>query len=363
MKRNFTLFYTTAFLLAAASVFSLVSCNFESNNTEKEESITTETASETEESSSETEDESKYSEGLEYVINSDGKSYRCLGKGSCTSSKVIIPATYNSLPVTEIGSPSSGNTIEWLGVEILIIADGERIVNRSVFSSSISIRELHVGSGVTLDDGAFMYSKELQTVYLSDNVTINDYVFKECLKLNSVYMSDKTNLKGDDVFFACINLQNVALPKHMKTLPQAAFGKCSALTNITLPEGLTKIDSGAFLKCSSLNSITFPDGLEHIGENAFNSCTALEEISLPQGVKNICYQAFISCEKLEYVYIPSSTVMIEGYVFAYTTIKQINYGGTIDQWEKINKSEYWNCDSSVEKIICSDGIIELNAEQ
>lgn len=43
-----------------------------------------------------------YSEGLEFETCTGG--YACLGRGTCTDSNIVIPPTYNGLPVTEIGA-------------------------------------------------------------------------------------------------------------------------------------------------------------------------------------------------------------------------------------------------------------------
>ena len=44
------------------------------------------------------------SEGLEYGLNNDGQSYEVTGIGECEDSALVIPQTYNGLPVTSIGA-------------------------------------------------------------------------------------------------------------------------------------------------------------------------------------------------------------------------------------------------------------------
>lgn len=51
-----------------------------------------------------TTDSGKYSQGLKYTLNSDSKSYSVSGIGTCTDKDIIIPATYNNMPVTSIGN-------------------------------------------------------------------------------------------------------------------------------------------------------------------------------------------------------------------------------------------------------------------
>ena len=45
----------------------------------------------------------KGSEGLKFTLNSDGESYSVIGIGTCTDTDIVIPSTYNGLPVTSIG--------------------------------------------------------------------------------------------------------------------------------------------------------------------------------------------------------------------------------------------------------------------
>ena len=49
-------------------------------------------------------DEPVYSEGLEYRLSDDGESYVVSGIGECADANLVIPRTYNDLPVTSIRS-------------------------------------------------------------------------------------------------------------------------------------------------------------------------------------------------------------------------------------------------------------------
>ena len=42
--------------------------------------------------------------GLEYELSDDGTAYTVVGVGSTGDTNIVIPATYNGLPVTSIGS-------------------------------------------------------------------------------------------------------------------------------------------------------------------------------------------------------------------------------------------------------------------
>lgn len=49
-------------------------------------------------------DEPVYSEGLEYTLMGDEEYYVVSGIGECTDAHLVIPRTYNDLPVTSIRS-------------------------------------------------------------------------------------------------------------------------------------------------------------------------------------------------------------------------------------------------------------------
>ena len=45
----------------------------------------------------------KVSEGLRYELSEDGTGYEVVGIGSCKDTDLVIPSTYDNLPVTAIG--------------------------------------------------------------------------------------------------------------------------------------------------------------------------------------------------------------------------------------------------------------------
>lgn len=58
--------------------------------------------------------------------------------------------------------------------------------------------------------------------------------------------------------------------------------------------------------------------------------------------------------------IPSNVMEIEQNAFYYcTSLTDIKYDGTEEQWNTINKSKYWKGNSAIKKIRCSDGDIIL----
>ena len=121
---------------------------------------------------------------------------------------------------------------------------------------------------------------------------------------------------------------------------------CSSLTSIIIPNSLTWIGNRAFEGCTSLKSITIPNSVTCIGERAFYYCTSLASVTIPNSVTEILDSAFADCDSLT----------------------AIDYTGTKEQWEAINKGrvdfsgdyrEYWKEDSNIRVVHCTDGDIKL----
>lgn len=103
---------------------------------------------------------------------------------------------------------------------------------------------------------------------------------------------------------------------------------------------ITRIPMGAFRNYKELKKVCLNMEIESLEEYAITECDSLEEIYLPDTLKRIGEFAISDCPKL----------------------KLITYGGTMKQWEKIDKDEYYGWFSDVNKdavIRCKDGDIKL----
>lgn len=89
-----------------------------------------------------------------------------------------------------------------------------------------------------------------------------------------------------------------------------------------------------YLGGTSLRSYTIPNNITAIGEYAFSGYNGLTGVVIPSTVTSIGAYTFRYCRELE----------------------SITYLGTIDQWKEVKKLPGWKKDSSIKKIICTDGI-------
>ena len=167
---------------------------------------------------------------LAYTLSNDGTYYSVTGIGTCTDTDIVIPNTYNGLPVTSIG------------------------------------------------EGAFGNCYSLTSVVIGENLTsIGDAAFCSC-GLTRVVIPDGVTSIGVEVFYGCRSLTEVVIHDRVISIGNGAFGHCSNLTEIEIPDSVTNIGEKAFYYCSSLTEIVIPDSVTSIGAMAFWYCSNLTSI-------------------------------------------------------------------------------------
>ena len=220
--------------------------------------------------------ESKACEGLEFTLNADGESYSVTGIGTCTDTHIIIPDTYEGMPVTSIGY--------------------------AAFHHSPSLTSIEIPDSVTsIGEDAFVGCYYLTSIEIPNSVTsIGNYAFIYCTSLTSIEIPDSVTSIGNWAFEECTSLTSIEIPNSVTSIGHRAFYNCKSLTSIEIPNSVTSIGHYAFEDCKSLTSIVIPDSVTSIGSSAFYNCTSLTSIEIPDSVTSIGYDAFFSCPSLTY---------------------------------------------------------------
>lgn len=114
-----------------------------------------------------------------------------------------------------------------------------------------------------------------------------------------------------------------------------------------------------FLNYSTIKSIVIPDNIIKIGRNAFGNCTNLTNVVIGNSVVFIGEGAFNECTNLTNVIISTNVTDIGSMAFAYCDqLTNINYKGTKSDWSKIRKHSFWDHNSGIGIIHCTDGDIK-----
>ena len=238
---------------------------------------------------------------LEMKLSSDNQYYIVAGIGSFTDKELIIPTSYNNLPVKTIGSFAFTNCNS---LENIAIPDSITSIGSSALKGCNSL------INITLP---FIGASKSETGFRS----VFGYIFG--------YTTSDSETKIDDTTYQCYETYggyyHYYIPSTIKSvnitnttfIANYVFRNCNNITNITLSNNITKIGNEAFSGCNKLTSITIPDNVISIGDYAFSNCSSLENITVGKNVTTIGHYAFYGCRNLT----------------------KVNYKGTIDTWAQI----------------------------
>ena len=203
----------------------------------------------------------------------------------------------------------------------------------------------------------FLYDSEIKEFIIPNSVTsIGKGAFYNCDSLTSIEIPNSVTSIGVRAFSSCDSLTEVNYLGTIDQWVQIRFDGAAAnplaqevrlyidgqlVNELVIPNNVTKISAYAFNKCTSLTSIVIGNSVTSIGEEAFYRCISLKSVTIPSSIKSIHDSAFWSCPNL----------------------KEIKYLGTKREAMQLGirdrSNAKWIMDSSIQKIVCTDGIIEL----
>ena len=188
---------------------------------------------------------------------------------------------------------------------------------------------------VTIEEGAFAYSK-LTSIKIPASVeTIEEGAISDCSSLPTITFEKGSKLKtiGEFAFQGTV-LTSIEIPASVETIEEYAISVCSSLSTVTFEKGskLKTIGERAFIDSpltasvetigesafassentdSKLVTISFEQGskLKTIGEGAFSRCTNLKifDASYCRWLNSIGSDVFFQCNSLQVFKIGTAT--------------------------------------------------------
>ena len=249
------------------------------------------------------------SEGLEFTLNDNGESYSVSGIGTCTDTDIIIPATYDGLPVTGVSDQAFYKRAKLTSITI---PDSVTTIGDEAFHTCPLLTSVTIGNSVTsIGSYAFYNCTKLTSITIPDSVKyIGIKAFYDCSSLTSVTIGNGVRSIGDSAFYNCDSLTSISIPDSVTSIGKEIFFDCSGLTTVTIGNGVTSIGDYAFFGCSTLTSVIIPDSVTNIGNEAFFDCSSLTSVTIGNGVTEIGYDAFSYCSDLTTVTIGNGVMSI-----------------------------------------------------
>lgn len=237
-----------------------------------------------------------------FTKNADGTGY-VFEKYYGNDTQYTVPATYDGLPVTEIGLYAFSDNETLTSVTL---PNGITSIGHGAFSNCTLLTSMHIPASVQqLGDRAFYQCTALTSLTFDKGCrveTIGIYAFSDCTSLLSVTLPAATKSIGHRAFADCTALTSVAFEENaqLQSLGTHVFYHDAALKSIALPDTLTEIPDYTFNSCTALRELTISENttLSYIGDYAFQNCRNIASLRLPPSLREIGLNTFAGCHKL-----------------------------------------------------------------
>lgn len=298
--------------------------------------------------------------GYEFDMSNNGleikvyNSYcEIIGIGSCKNKDVILPDTFQGLPVTKLsdGVFMDCDFLESVYIPASIIEiTGSRFTN-SPFRNCPNLKSIEVDPNNTIFHSSgnclIITERKLLIAGCKNSILPNDGSVKTIgytafmgSSIERVIIPDSVTVVGMSAFYKCNNLKYLYLTANsMNTLDAPIFlnrfPSCP-IKEVVIADDFTDLEKLDFNTLKSLTVITLGKGISVIKSNDFYRVSELTTLNLNNTIERIEENAFVSCSNLT----------------------AINFNGTLEQWEAINKNNGWDSGIGNYTVYCLDGKIK-----
>jgi hypothetical protein len=227
------------------------------------------------------------SAGLSFTFVPDTNNQEYMVSRGTAEGAIVIPATFNDLPVTEIASngffPSDEITSVFIPASLRVIGNQAFMASTNLISVDFAQNsnlatiggDAFAGTGLT----GIVIPKSVRVIggqAFGGSASLANVNFEEGILLESIEQRAffNTKLWDDAADGSIVYIGNWLIG-----------GKGTVSGGITINDGTVGIADYALANASALTSVTIPQSLRFIGSSAFDdSINIINEIHLPEGV-------------------------------------------------------------------------------
>ena len=268
---------------------------------------------------------------MAFTINADGAGYTLTEYASHAWDTVVIPDTYEGLPVTAI---ADGATM--MGV----------VLQSGVFKDHTEIERVVLGANVGyVGIGAFAGCSALTTVENLEDAAFGAFAFQNAALSGSVTVNGGMTEIPTYAFAGCASLTEVELPAGLQSIGASAFSQ-SGLASVSIPSSVTTIGASAFFE-TALTTVTVPASVTSLGASVFSGCAQLTSATISADIDALPNTTFSGCTSLTTVNsTEEGTADLSAYtevgnsVLMNTAVKSIELSSSLT---KTGSSAFSNC--------------------
>ena len=210
-----------------------------------------------------------------------------VGIGTATDSDIIIPETYDGLPVTSIDSSFGNHSIQSIQIPKSIVS-----IDPIAIYGQQDLLEIKVAKN------NLKYSSQNGVLFNKDK---SELICYPAGKSDPSYRIPDSVTTISGKAFSNSKISVIQFSPNIREIESYAFSN-SSLETVSIPEKVTKINYGTFEDCALLEEVILSESIMTIAERAFENCVNLTSIVLPSSLEKIDDLAFHGCYKLVEVY-------------------------------------------------------------
>ena len=202
--------------------------------------------------------------GVEFMLNQDGTCYSLARIGKCTATDIVVPSTYNNLPVVAIGNYVFRNCAD---LKSVVIPDSVQSIGLNAFENCTALESVVMEGVVSIDLGTFSGCTSLKSVSISDDIEYVSFrAFDGCTSLNYTvseggkYLGNTENPYAVLVAVEDANVTSFKVNSGAKVLINRLFSDYTQLTSVEIPASVKTIGANAFEGCRNLESVKIEEG-------------------------------------------------------------------------------------------------------